>query len=64
MRMRTEGGKVPPGRGQVNAKQFVKALQQVGYRGPLYIEREVGGQGARVADIAHGIRYLKECLAG
>jgi hypothetical protein len=28
------------------------------------IEREVGNQEERVQDIAHGIRYLKECLAG
>jgi sugar phosphate isomerase/epimerase len=57
------GEEVPLGRGQVNVKQFVKTLQKVGYRGPLCIEREVGDQEGRVADIAHGIRYLKECLA-
>jgi sugar phosphate isomerase/epimerase len=60
----TWGEEVPLGRGQVNVKQFVKTLQKVGYRGSLCIEREVGDQEARVADIAHGIRYLKECLAG
>ena len=31
--------------------------KKVGYRGPLCIEREVGDQEQRVADIAHGIRY-------
>ena len=57
------GEEVPLGWGQVNVRQFVKTLQKVGYRGPLCIEREVGNQEQRMADIAHGIRYLKECLA-
>jgi sugar phosphate isomerase/epimerase len=56
------GEEVPLGRGQVNIRQFVKTLQKVGYRGPLCIEREVGDQEQRVADIAHGIAYLRECL--
>ena len=57
------GEEVPLGQGQVNIRQFIKTLQKVGYRGPLCIEREVGDQEQRVADIAHGIRFLKECLA-
>jgi sugar phosphate isomerase/epimerase len=59
----TWGDEVPLGNGQVNIRQFVKALQKVCYRGPLCIEREVGNQEQRLADVAHGIRYLKECLA-
>ncbi len=58
------GEEVPLGRGQVNIRQFVKTLQKVGYRGPLCIEREVGNQDERLADVAHGIAYLRECLAG
>jgi sugar phosphate isomerase/epimerase len=58
------GEEVPLGRGQVNIKGFVRALQRVGYRGPLCVEREVGDQAARVADIAHGLTFLRECLAG
>jgi L-ribulose-5-phosphate 3-epimerase len=58
------GEEVPLGQGQVNIRQFVKTLQKVGYRGPLCIEREVGNQRQRVADIAHGIRFLRECLHG
>ncbi len=57
------GEEVPLGRGQVDIKAFVRTLKKVGYRGPLCIEREVGDQKARVADIAHGVRFLKECLA-
>lgn len=59
----TWGEEVPLGQGQVNIKQFIKTLKKVGYRGPLCIEREVGTQEQRFADIAHGIRYLKDCLA-
>jgi sugar phosphate isomerase/epimerase len=59
----TWGEEVPLGQGQVNIRLFVKTLQKVGYRGPLCIEREVGNQEQRLADVAHGIRYLRECLA-
>jgi L-ribulose-5-phosphate 3-epimerase len=59
----TWGEEVPLGQGQANIKQFVQTLKKVGYQGPLCIEREVGNQEQRVADIAHGIRYLRECLA-
>jgi sugar phosphate isomerase/epimerase len=57
------GEEVPLGQGQVNIRQFVKTLKKVGYRGALCIEREVGTQEQRFNDIAHGIRYLRECLA-
>jgi L-ribulose-5-phosphate 3-epimerase len=59
----TWGEEVPLGRGQTNTKEFVKALQKVGYRGPLCIEREVGTQEERFRDIEHGVRFLRECLA-
>jgi L-ribulose-5-phosphate 3-epimerase len=59
----TWGEEVPLGQGQVNIRQFIQTLQKVGYRGPLCIEREVGNQEQRLADVAHGIRYLRECLA-
>ncbi len=57
------GDEVPLGRGSVDIRKFVGTLKKVGYRGPLCIEREVGDQGARVDDIAHGVRFLRECLA-
>jgi sugar phosphate isomerase/epimerase len=59
----TWGEEVPLGQGQVNIRQFVRTLKKVGYRGPLCIEREVGNQEERLRDVAHGIRYLRECLA-
>jgi sugar phosphate isomerase/epimerase len=57
------GEEVPLGQGQVNIRRFVKALQSVGYRGALCVEREVGNQEGRLTDVAHGIRYLRQCLA-
>ncbi len=59
----TWGEEVPLGQGQTNTRLFVKTLQKIGYRGPLCIEREVGDQPERIRDIAHGIRFLRECLA-
>ena len=59
----TWGEEVPLGKGEVNIKQFIKTLKKVGYKGALCIEREVGNQEQRVADVAHGIKVLKECLA-
>ena len=59
----TWGDEVPLGQGQVNIKAFIQTLKKVGYRGPVCIEREVGNQQQRIADIAHGIRVLKECLS-
>ncbi len=56
------GGAARPGAGRTST-QFVQTLKKVGYRGPLCIEREVGNQEERVADIAHGVRFLRECLA-
>jgi sugar phosphate isomerase/epimerase len=59
----TWGEEVPLGQGQVDVRAFVQTLKRVGYRGPLCIEREVGTQEQRMADIAHGIQYLRQCLA-
>jgi sugar phosphate isomerase/epimerase len=55
----TWGEEVPLGRGQVDIPMYVKTLWQSGYRGPLCIEREVGDQEQRLADIADGVRLLK-----
>jgi L-ribulose-5-phosphate 3-epimerase len=57
------GEEVPLGQGQVNIKLFLQTLKKVGYTGPLCVEREVGDQEARMRDVAHGIRYIRECLA-
>ena len=58
----TWGEEVPLGQGQANIPMFVKKLKEIGYSGPLVIEREVGNQQERLRDVAHGVRYLRECL--
>lgn len=60
----TWGEEVPLGQGQVNIRAFLQTLKRVGYQGPLCVEREVGNQEERIRDVAHGIRYIRECLAG
>jgi len=60
----TWGEEVPLGKGQTNTEAFVQALQRVGYRGPLCIEREAGTQEQRYRDIEHGVKFIRECLAG
>ena len=54
------GEEVPLGKGQTDTRAFLLALKRVGYRGPLFIEREVGDQDQRFADIAHGVRFIRE----
>jgi len=56
------GEEVPLGQGQVNIPAYVKTLWQAGYRGPLCIEREVGDQSQRLADIAHGVQFLHSIM--
>jgi sugar phosphate isomerase/epimerase len=59
----TWGDEVPLGQGEVNIRAFLQALKKVGFQGPLCVEREVGNQEERLRDVAHGIRYIRECLA-
>jgi sugar phosphate isomerase/epimerase len=58
------GEEVPLGEGEVDIPAFVKALKDVGYRGPLVVEREVGDQQGRLRDVARGLEFLRACLAG
>jgi sugar phosphate isomerase/epimerase len=57
------GEEVPLGKGQTDTRKFLLTLQRVGYRGPLFIEREVGNQEQRFNDIAHGVRFIREVLS-
>ncbi len=58
------GEEVPLGEGEVDIRRFIKALKSVGYQGPLVVEREVGDQAGRLRDVARGLDFLRECLAG
>lgn len=53
------GTEVPFGDGQVNAEQFVKTLIEIGYEGPLSIEREVEGE-QQIIDTKKAIKVLEE----
>lgn len=53
------GAEVPLGKGAVGIPRFISALKSVGYSGPLCIEREVGDQASRFADIRDGAELLK-----
>jgi L-ribulose-5-phosphate 3-epimerase len=57
------GQEVPLGEGEVDIKRFVLALKNIGYKGPLVVEREVGDQAGRLRDIARGLDFLRACLA-
>ncbi len=59
----TWGEEVPLGEGEVDIPRYLKALQDVGYTGPLMVEREVGDQASRKRDIGKGIDYLREILS-
>jgi len=53
----TWGKEVPFGSGQVNPTAFLDALDHVGFKGPLAIEREAGPN--RMADIRFAIQSLQ-----
>ncbi len=57
------GEEVPLGEGEVDIPRFIRALNAVGYKGPLIIEREVGDQSGRLRDVAQGLEFLRDCLA-
>ena len=51
------GEEVPFGTGQVPPRAFLDSLKDVGYTGPLAIEREAGAD--RMADVRTAIETLK-----
>ena len=56
------GEEVVLGEGEVGIPAFLKALQSVGYAGPLLIEREFGDKQGRFRDIARGLIVAREAL--
>jgi len=55
------GREVPIGEGKVNFPAFIKRLKEVGYRGPLTIEREISGA-KQAEDIRASIAYLEKLI--
>ena len=51
------GHEEPLGKGQVGIDRFIATLKEIGYEGPLTIEREIGGE-QQVADIKAAIELL------
>jgi len=58
------GEEVPLGEGEVGMEAFLKALAEVGYKGALAIEREVGTREERIRDIKAGVKLLRDLIAG
>ena len=52
---------VPLGTGSVPFPAYLKALEEIGYKGFLTIEREVGDDPA--ADIALAVKFLQKTIA-
>jgi sugar phosphate isomerase/epimerase len=57
------GAEARIGEGKVNFPEFIKKLHEVGYDGPLTIEREISGEQQRL-DIMNSINYLNEIIGG
>ena len=56
------GTEVPLGRGETDTAAVVATLVRLGFTGPVCVEREVGTQAERAADIEHGVRLLRSML--
>jgi sugar phosphate isomerase/epimerase len=52
------GTERPLGQGAVGIPRFVTKLKEIGFRGPLNIEREAENQAERIADIRKAVAYL------
>ncbi|MCL2005125.1 MAG: sugar phosphate isomerase/epimerase [Planctomycetaceae bacterium] len=58
------GCEVPFGTGEVGAEQFLRILHEIGYTGPLTIERELSSEPARQkAEISQAVRLIEELKA-
>lgn len=55
------GQEVPLGQGDVNMELYLRTLQEIGYTGPLTIEREIPQEPERQkSEIGHAVRLLTE----
>jgi L-ribulose-5-phosphate 3-epimerase len=55
------GREVPIGQGKVNFPAFIKRLKEIGYRGPLTIEREISGP-KQTEDVRAAKLYLEKLI--
>jgi L-ribulose-5-phosphate 3-epimerase len=56
------GTEQPLGKGAVGIERFVAKLKEIGFRGPLNIERETENQEQRMADMRMGVELLRTLL--
>jgi sugar phosphate isomerase/epimerase len=58
------GCEVPFGTGQIDAEQFLRTLHEIGYKGPLTIEREIPAEPERQkAEIGQAVKLINELKA-
>jgi len=58
------GKEVPFGTGEVDAEQFLRILHEIGYTGPLTIERELSSEPERQkAEISQAVKLIEELKA-
>jgi sugar phosphate isomerase/epimerase len=53
------GTERPLGQGSVGIEKFVRTLQEVGFKGPLNVERETENQAERLRDIGEAVKLLR-----
>jgi sugar phosphate isomerase/epimerase len=56
------GSERPLGKGSVGIPSFVATLREIGFHGPLNVERESEDQSARWREIAEGVALLRELV--
>jgi len=57
------GSEQPLGKGAVGIERFVKKLKEVGFTGPLNIEREAKNHEDRLKDLREAVPYLRRIVA-
>ena len=56
------GTERPLGQGAVSMARFVEKLKEIGFSGPMNVEREVEDQHQRLVDMAMGVKLLESLL--
>jgi L-ribulose-5-phosphate 3-epimerase len=56
------GEELPLGEGDVGMRAYLQKLVEIGYHGPLIIEREVGTKEERIEDVRTGVAFLKKLV--
>jgi len=57
------GAEKPLGKGSVGITRFIETLRNVGFQGPLCVERESNDQQERIRDLADGVRLVRTLSA-